>query len=166
MAKATFRYEAGPSVNQTARGLRDAAREMRRLILATMRANEAELREPFESFAPYDAEERDSYHMQDHITVTVAAAGRIQATVKVEAISPESGFDYLDVTRYGHRGTLTPRRGTFLKWTSGGVTYYARETAGHHPATDWVEDAEPAAEQAAGDIADRVGRVVYTRLLA
>lgn len=164
MGRAIFRYE-DQTAKRVAGKLATAARRMRSILLAEMRQATPELAEPFFVMSPYDFDERDSYHMQDHISVSVAARGRVEATVKIEAISPESGFDYLDVTRFGNRGSLRPRTSRFLKWQAGGETHFARETEGFHPATDWVADAQPDAEARAADVAARAGRAVYTRLL-
>jgi hypothetical protein len=164
MARAIFKYE-DVTARRVAGELSRKTKQMRRVLLAEMRASAPELTEPFETYALYDLDERDDYHMRDHVTATVAAAGRITTTIRIDAISPESGYDYLDVTRFGHRGTLRAKRTRFLRWEDAEGLHFARETAGFHPPTDWVEDAQPVAEQVAGDVAERAGRAVYTRLL-
>lgn len=162
---AVFRYQPAQTIRTTARDLSAAARELRSLMLREMRSSAPEVQAIFEDYAPYDVQERDDFHMQEHIEVVIATAGRIRANVQVLARSPESGFDYLDVTRFGHRGRLVAKRGRFLKWSDGTDTHWARETAGHHPRSDWVEDAGPEVDVEADLVADRIGRVVYTRLL-
>jgi hypothetical protein len=116
-------------------------------------------------WAPYDAEERDDYHLQDNIEARTAARDSIQTTVYARAVDPSSGFDYLDVTRFGHSGRIYPTRGEYLFWRSNGRLMRARSTAGHHPASDWVDDASVEAEQAAERVAETVGRRVYARVL-
>lgn len=150
---------------RAARDLSRAARNLRREMVTLMRASGDELAAPFKAAAPFDVEERDSYHMRDHITVKVSGAGLPHAEVDVQAISPENGFDYLAVTRFGHRGTIRVKRAKYLRWVQQGEVMYAKETAGWHPAGDWVEDAMPEAEAVADALADRIGRTVYTRLL-
>jgi len=141
-----------------------AAREMRSVILAEMRAEEGELKSPFEVWAPYDHDERDSYHLRDNITVTISSRNTIEADVKVRAVSPENGFDYLDVTRFG-RGPIVKKGPGYLRWVDGSGVHYAKSVGPWSPGGDWVAEAAPFAEQVAAGIVDRVGRAIYTRLL-
>lgn len=164
--RAVFKFEPAQGTFRTVRDLSRAAREMRSLMVRELRAASPEVVAIFEEYAPYDFMERDDYHLSEHITAALSTAGRIRVTIRVAAISPESGFDYLDVTRFGHRGTIKPRHKRWLKWSDGIETFFAKETAGHHPTSDWVEDAQPEAERVTDDVAERVGRVIYTRLLA
>ena len=71
------------------------------------------------------------------------------------------GFDYVGVTRFGHRGMIVPRadRGpasvvptkrdrqvghlAALRFMYKGRVTYARSTKGFHPTTDWVDKATP-----------------------
>lgn len=163
--RAIFRFQPAQGTYRTISQLSRAAKEMRTVLLREMRADSPEVVTIFEEYAPYDFMERDDYHLADHISVAISTLGRITAEVRAEAISPENRFDYLDVTRFGHRGTLTPRHRRWMKWTDGIETHYAKETAGYHPSSDWVEDAQPEADRAVADIAERAGRVIYTRLL-
>jgi hypothetical protein len=154
--------EVSRQAREVARKYSNAGRDLRRIIETDYLTDTREdLREIFRGFAPYDEEDRDTFHMAETIEARVRGT-RIE--VEVSAISPESGFDYLDVTRFGHRGRLYPDKGTFLRWKSGGRVHYARSTAGHHPAVDWVDAALPAAQRAADRSADRIGRKIMVRL--
>lgn len=168
MARGRAVYRAQPaqgSIARTVRQLSAAAAGMRRLMIQEMRAAEPRFEAVFEEFAPFDQDERDDMHLVDHIDARTDISGRVQTTVYVTARSP-SGFDYLDVTRFGHRGPLRPRQAEYLRWRDGTGWHRALETRGHHPGRDWTEDAAREAEVEADDVADRVGRVVYTRLLS
>lgn len=141
------------------------ARELRGIILQEFEHASPQMSEVFAHHAPYDFDERDDYHMSEHVEAQVADTGRATMTVRIDAISPESGYNYLGVTRFGHAGPITADPPNRLRWVSGGVTHFARRTAGHHPASDWVENAQFEAEIIAGDIRDRVGREISTRVL-
>lgn len=167
MAKGTavFRFQPAQGIHRTAVGLDKAARDLRSIMLREIREFAPEIAVIFEDYAPYDFDERDDYHMADHIEVAIATAGRIRATVQVAARDPATGFDYLDVTRFGHRGRIRRKNKSWLKWSNGSETFFARETAGHHPRSDWVEDARPEVEVETDRIAAHLGRTVYTRVL-
>lgn len=163
---AVFRYQPSQGIFRTAAQMSRAARELRNVIIREMRGSQDDVQDTFESRAPYDSDERDSYHLRDHIEARLFVAGRVRVTVYATAKDPRNGFDYLDITRKGHRGPIRPKRAPLLRWRAGGRSFTAKETAGSHPDSDWVEEALPEAEQIAEDVADRVGRVVYTRLLS
>lgn len=164
MGKAIFRVQTA-GATRDARKLRGAARQMRTLMIEEFRTRaDPELTEVFQRWAPYDQDERDDYHLQDHIEARVGTSGRVSVTVTAEARSPGSGFDYLDVTRFG-RGPIFPRRAKMLSWVAGGIRYYARAVGPWSPGGDWVEEASQEAEMIADDIAEETGRVIYTRLL-
>lgn len=167
MAKGTMIFRAQTlGATRAARDLSRAARRMRTEMVREFRDHADELTIPFVAAAPYDIQERDDYHLVDHIKASVSSAGRVQAIVTAEAISPGSGFDYLDVTRFGHRGTIRARSGGFLKFPGlDGQPIFAKETAGSHPGSDWVADAQPEGDAIAGELADRIGRAVVTRVL-
>lgn len=158
---AVFRVtQAG--TRQLARQMSTAAREMRAVVLAEFRAHvEPELEAVFAEHAP-----EDTGALKDNLEVRISTAGRIRATVHSTVRDPSTGFAYTDVTRFGHRGTIKPRRAKTLRFFRYGRYFNLSETAGHHPSHDWVEEAQPEADRLAGETADRVGRTIYTRLLA
>jgi hypothetical protein len=163
---AIFRVQpAQGTVLRPVRKLRAAGQAIRPILLAEMRRAEPRLLEVFQSFAPYDADERDDTHLREELDAKLATGGRIRITVESPVRDPRSGYAYTGVTRFGHRGRLVARSGGFLRWEDASGWHIARSTAGHHPASDWVEDARPSAEDVASDAAERAGRVVYTRLL-
>lgn len=163
---AIFRIQpAQGTVLRPVRKIRSAARAIRPILIAEMRSAEPRLLEAFQSFAPYDADERDSTHLQDELDAKLATGGRIRITVESPVRDPRSGYAYTGVTRFGHSGRIVAKSGGLLRWRDGSGWHAAHSTAGHHPSSDWVEDARPDAERVAADAAERAGRVVYTRLL-
>jgi len=126
----------------------------------------AELTAIFREAAPYDYDERDDTHLQEELDVRLATAGQVRLTVHSPVRDPRSGFAYTDVTRFGHRGVLRPRKAKLLRWKDASGWHAAKETAGHHPASDWVQDARPEADRAVAEAADRLGRSISTRLLS
>lgn len=112
--------------------------------------------------------------------------------VKDVARNPQSGFDYIRITRFGHnvarifpthrssgahiiatkrrRGgeTLTHGYDSFtsqaaLRFTIGGRVLYRHSVAGYHPASDWATDALPEVEVEAQAVATRLGRKIESR---
>ena len=96
--------------------------------------------------------------------------------VTVQAKNPLTGFDYVAVTRFGHRvrrivptrrfaasttatgaARATGRRAA-LRLTIGGKVLYRRSVKGFHPASDWAERALPQIEGQAQIVANRLGR--------
>jgi hypothetical protein len=99
-------------------------------------------------------------------------------TVTDFARNPESGFDYVASTRFGH-GIIRPKNRQFgsfslaskgrrgyaghrgaLRFTIGGRTIFAAYVKAWKPASDWVEDAFPEVEQEAQAVATRLGRTI------
>lgn len=88
--------------------------------------------------------------------------------VVVEARDPVTGFDYVRITRFGHKTfKIVPKarsaatvidtrkkrargRRAMLRWvqTDGGVIY-RHSSRGFHPVTDWASEAVPAVRRAA-----------------
>jgi hypothetical protein len=109
------------------------------------------------------------------ISSDVLGAG---VTVTDVAKNPESGYDYIGVTRFGHavarifakhsaKATSVlasgKRRMGALKLTIGGRTIYRMSVAGYHPASDWARDALPEVQVAAQGVATRLGRTIESR---
>jgi hypothetical protein len=113
--------------------------------------------------------------------------GRLARGVKVQEIggtlyvtavarNPATGYDYVGVTRWGHKGRIVPRadraaasvietqgkrgkgRSAALRFVIGGRVLYRRSTAGFHPTTDWAENAEPQIQAEVERIARETGR--------
>lgn len=119
----------------------------------------------YRSFAP-----EDSGRLRDSIDARVflGNASAPQVTVYARALDPTNNFDYLDVTRFGHRRTfIEPRRARMLK-----VHYAGRDRSGDGPyvlrphvsgavvASDWVEDAEHVVAADFDAAASRLGRTI------
>jgi len=100
--------------------------------------------------------------------------GRV--VVRDEARNPATGFDYVGVTRFGHKvariypkhyagrslATGKARKGV-LRFSMGGHTVFAASVAGYHPASDWAEDALPEVQTEAQVVATRLGRSIEAR---
>lgn len=103
------------------------------------------------------------------------------ATVTAHARNPTSGYDYVGVTRFGHRGIIVPRedRGpasiiatrrpratganAALRFVIGGRVLYRRSTKGFHPVRDWRDSALPAVREMAEHTMTRLGRRISVR---
>lgn len=97
----------------------------------------------FVTNAPHQTE-----RLRQGITAVPTRAG---VAIRVSAIDPETGFNYVDVTRFGHKvrriypvsgRTPTGRRrfrGGYLRFVYGGVLFYRRSVRGYRPTTDWVQ---------------------------
>lgn len=100
-----------------------------------------------------------------------------EAVVTADAKNPETGYDYVGVTRFGHKvARIEPRsdraeatvlasgkkRATghkaALRFTIGGRTLYRHSVAAYHPDSDWAEDAMPEVEAEAQIVVSRLGR--------
>ena len=82
--------------------------------------------------------------------------------VNAVAKNPETGFDYVAVTRFGHRLELIfPRKARAL-WTPYGYFAYVR---GFRPTGDWAARAWPQVKAAAEKVADKLGYKVIARFL-
>jgi hypothetical protein len=104
--------------------------------------------------------------------------------VRDEAKNPASGYDYVGVTRFGHKvSRLYPaqrfaafvlatkgRRKTSrtshppaLRFVIGGKVLYRASVAAYHPDHDWAEEALPEVGAAAQGVATRLGRRIEAR---
>lgn len=107
-----------------------------------------------------------------------------QVIVKAEAKNPQSGYDYVGVTRFGHRvARIYPaqRFAAFvldtkkrrksgrtnhppaLRLVIGGRVLYRASVPGYHPDHDWAQDALPEIRAAATGVATRLGRRIEAR---
>jgi hypothetical protein len=109
------------------------------------------------------------------ISSDVLGAG---VTVTDVARNPQSGYDYIGVTRFGHSvARIFPKHSTgsastlangkkkrgALRFSIGGRVLYRASVAGYHPASDWATDALPEVEVAAQGVATRLGRKIESR---
>lgn len=146
---------------RTARALAGAPGRMRQAVIAVFRGQLAgDVQGHFRDAAPYDDEERDSYHLRDNIETPVSfGGGGVTITVRARAVSPGNGFNYLDVTRRG-RGPIVASPGSWLHWQSGGRDIYAKSVGPWSPGEDWVVRGQRAAEGDVRDASRTLGRLI------
>lgn len=163
--KAVFRIDARAAA-RTAQSMRGAPGRIRRAVIAVFRGQLADdVVEHFRNAAPYDAEERDAFHLREHIEAPVSfSGGGVTITVRASAVSPGNGFDYLDVTRRG-RGPIRAAPGRWLHWQSGGRDVYAKAVGPWSPGVDWVDEGQRAAERDVDQASRELGRILPTVVL-
>lgn len=107
--------------------------------------------------------------------------------VTAEAVDPKSGFDYVAVSRFGHRkriirpvnrsgrarkartvsrsarGTFVTRGRAALVFQSRGKTWKLASVKGFRPLNDWVEGALPDIRSAADTEMDKTGNEIAVR---
>lgn len=95
-------------------------------------------------------------HRSGRMARNITAKGYgLNVMVTVEARDPETGFDYVAVTRFGHRvARIYPTRAQALRTPWGPRA----SVSGFHPATDWRDDALPAIEAQAEVVVGRLGQ--------
>jgi hypothetical protein len=85
--------------------------------------------------------------------------------IRADAQNPETGYDYVGVTRFGHRAAwIVPRQARALRFFIGRRMVFARRVRGYRPASDWVEDALPAVRAEEMAAVTRLGRRIDSRL--
>jgi hypothetical protein len=100
--------------------------------------------------------------------------------ITVFARNPLTGYDYVGVTRFGHRMEfITPTvrsratvlatgrrrahgRRAALRFVVGGRVVYAKRVRGFKPASDWAEDAMPEIKDSADRAMRRIGKRIVT----
>lgn len=89
-----------------------------------------------------------------------------RATVTAHARDPETGFDYVAVTRFGHRVSRIypkpPNRA--LKLTIGGRVIFRPSVAGYKPGADWARRPLPQIRILAGAVVSEAGRRIVGAL--
>lgn len=90
--------------------------------------------------------------------------GRVVVEVVSEARS-DTGYDYLPVTRFGHRAAfIFPVKAKALRFYVGGQLVFRRFVRGYRPTRDWVDDAFRAVEieldRASAEIGRKIDRTV------
>jgi hypothetical protein len=96
--------------------------------------------------------------------------------VKDEARNPATGYDYVGVTRFGHKAArIYPKhsatstvatgkaRGGALRFVIGGKVLFRASVAGYHPDHDWAEEALPEVQAQAQVVASRLGQSIQAR---
>jgi len=160
------------NARSVARTIDDAMNESVRNV-----ADDAEL--IYQSAAP-----RRSHRLARGIKARVVGD---QAVVSATAVDPESGFDYVNVTRFGHRkrviypvtkagkprkarkatrgagGQFSARGGGALAFQSLGRQWILSSVRGFRPKGDWVELALPEVTAAADTELDRTGNEIAVK---
>lgn len=110
----------------------------------------------------------------------ISSSGAGTVIVKDEARNPQTGYDYVGVTRFGHgkiiagrgrapaftlatkksRGFLGGKRKPMLRFVIGGRVVYTPYVNAWRPASDWAEDALPEVEAQAQVVASRLGQTI------
>lgn len=87
--------------------------------------------------------------------------------VSVHAENPETGFDYVAVTRFGHRMRwIVPRKARALRFQprKGGAFIFRTRVRGFRPSQDWVAGALPEIQAEADRAMASFGRGFVARL--
>lgn len=106
--------------------------------------------------------------LHDGISARPYSGGRIGFEVTAEAVDPRTGFDYVGVTRIGHRRRwIYPKHASRIAFFSLYIDRWvnAARVRGHQPASDWVEDSMPALRSLAAEHSRSLARRIETRLL-
>lgn len=93
--------------------------------------------------------------------IGVRKSGRARVDIVVSATS-ESGYNYVAVTRFGHRvSVIEPKQNLVLRLNLGhGFWAFAPRVKGYHPEFDWAEEAFFTAQA----IAEQHAHALSTRL--
>jgi hypothetical protein len=156
----------GPSdEKQLARDLKGADRELKNRINRTMRLAQKLIEEKVRSAAP-----EDTGLLKRGVWSRISFQRRGIVQVRIGASVRRRGYDYTDVTRFGHRGRrVYPKRARNLRVHYQGHMkgYIWRPSVrGHHPRRDWVETAMPDVRRTlkrAGDRLDTDITAVYAQ---
>lgn len=155
---------AGPVAAKFSRG----ARRLQDAIIAEFKPLGRQLEWKFIRHAPADRGFEGGIRSRIHAAVNFITAGQPTVTVRATARDPESGYAYLNVTRFGHRRTVI-----FPKHANALAVHYAGHrnphliawrpyVEGYHPTSDWVEDATRDAESDIAAVQLRLGRRIET----
>lgn len=164
-------------------GARSLARELEQMargIEPELRETQKALGEDAELIFAAHAPKGPSGRLSRGIVSSVEGDGVI---VTAEARNPLSGYDYVRVTRFGHRVTrIVPRRdrsaasvvatkgkrGTgrraALRFSIGGRVMYRQSVKGYKPSGDWAEKAMPQVQSAARVAEARLTRKIEALL--
>lgn len=84
--------------------------------------------------------------------------------VTASARDPETGFDYVGVTRFG-RGIAKPKSDDgALSFTGSGGLVYAASADAYDPPSDWAAEALPEVNQEAQQVTTKLARRIEARL--
>lgn len=145
----------------TGRRLRAAAEEIQDILKDEME----ELGEDCASILRTVAPAR-SHRLQEGIVASATFRhARLTVDIFSEGAIADDGFDYTDVTRFGHRQSIIrPVFARFLRVRFPDAVVYRTHVRGYQPSTDWVEEALPEMEAAAEETMGRVDRQIDVRI--
>lgn len=102
--------------------------------------------------------QRDTGRLHRGIT---RRGGGLEFTVRADAVNPESGYDYVGVTRFGHAvARIYPKHSKALRTPFGPRA----SVRGYKPASDWAEDSFPAIRSHARSVSSRIGRQIIAEI--
>lgn len=152
---------AGPVAARFSRVERDLQTRLNGLMRRVGRTSERILKR---------AAPKDTRALADSIrAVPYSRAGDINVSIKAHA--QRDGFNYLDITRFGHRRRVltAKRKGRAMAVRYAGhrapeVIAFAMRAEGYKPPVDWVEKGWPLINRAVSVEATRMGREIVFSL--
>lgn len=141
-----------------------AQRKLQDAIIAELRPLGRELEAIFLAHSPSDRGFEGGIRSRLHAAVNFVTAGQPTVTVRATARDPESGYAYLNVTRFGHRKlVIFPKHAKalavrYLGHRNPHIIAWRPYVEGYHPESDWVEDASRESEHAVDQAELRLGR--------
>lgn len=162
--KAIFRASTR-GAGRVGRKLSRTAQALNSDLRTELRALSERAEETFRDYAP-----EESGRLREGIEAVPSRRAEIGYEIHAEARNPDDGFDYVAVTRFGHRTGLrwiypSRSRALRLRERSFGRVIYAGRVRAYHPSRDWAEVARPAVDRE-GEVAEqRAGRRIRSRLL-
>jgi hypothetical protein len=171
MASAVFKIEVVRGGRDVAGRFARGSYRLEQAILAEFRELRGKIEDTFKQYAPSDRGEAGG--IKQHLKAALEfQRGQPGIAVRVSARDPESGFDYLEVTRYGHRKMVifpTSGRKSLAVHYAGHrnphIVEFRPYVPGATPDSDWVEDAQPQADRQVADAALRLGTRIETRVV-
>lgn len=148
--------------------LTSSERQLQRILLTDLSQFMPPALRQLRAFAPHK-----SGRMERGLHGRVSSyGGRVTIEFSSTARS-DTGFDYLDVTRYGHRQAfLTAKHGKVMRFfpsapdvAGTGKPLYRKFVRGYKPRSDWVADAAEAIEQDMARLEERVGESIERLVL-
>jgi hypothetical protein len=155
---------AGPLASRFTR----AQRRLQDAIIREFRPLGRRIEFTFLRHAPADRGFEGGIRSRLHAAVAFNIASRPTVTVRTTARDPESGYAYLNVTRFGHRKlVIFPKHARALAVHYAGhrnphLIAWRPYVDGYQPVTDWVEDAGREADREVTGAELRLGRRLET----
>jgi hypothetical protein len=151
-----------------ARAFTQAQRRLQNAIIRNFRELGAVVEQEFAAAAPEDT---GRLRGRVHAFVYFGRPSQPQITVRTFARDPDSGYAYVNVTRFGHRkAVIVARRAPKLAVHYAGhrnphIVAFVDAVRGYRPTHDWAEDAAAAASRSVDHSATRLGRAIEAKVL-